>query len=399
MLRYLSHVVEDALTPASGIKPVTEDQRIIVCGFLGDASKVKGNNFAISGLPPVSPEELISWVDQHKGHNSSLMVWNLSGETYNYQVFDGQVIEYNLGILPSPPMELLTTVVDDILRFLAEDPSNVAVLHDLSGRRCALVAACCVYALTGDADCISNLKMGKPGENLVPSQLRYFEYFTKRESVGTCCVEMQRIIVNGIPDFVNSDDGIAVDIECRPFAKLFSDSQLVAGTLPQESYKPDDLCFSLIPICPFPDGSPGVKIGQDILVRVYHQSSENKPVTMFAFQFNGNFVKDCVLRLEADQIDGARNNGRFPRSFFVDIIFNQVEASSSAFLNVSQELFDDDKEVGAAIYLNETEDLLEELEKYTSESVSEIQIETPQLVDYDSDNFDIEAFASSQDLS
>lgn len=298
--------------------------------------------------------------------------WNFSGVSYDYTPLKDQVAEHNLGLHPAPPLSLLIPLVRDVVAWLDEAPSNVAILHDLGGRRSAVVAACCLLRIRQlerlrskrsdkieDAVSVDEKEseivlkrivrsMGKPGTALVPSQLRYVKYYARFEretsKAGPSQVlnldkrlSFQRLIVNGIPDFVHSGNkGDAIDLNkvvCTPFIKIVKGQSVIAGTLPTSTYRYDDLCFSLQPKSPFPTSQASasdavtshdvpVDLSGDVLVKCYHQdTAKGTSIPMFALAFHTAFVSDGVLRLNAQDIDGAKNNGRFPRNFFVDLIF------------------------------------------------------------------------------
>jgi hypothetical protein len=66
-----------------------------------------------------------------------------------------------------------------------------------------------------------------------------------------------------------------------------------------------------------------VELKGDVLVKCYHHdNAKGTAIPMFAVAFHTGFVNNGVLRVHANDIDGAKNNGRFPRNFFVDLIFS-----------------------------------------------------------------------------
>mmetsp|Transcript_2025 Transcript_2025/g.4572 ORF Transcript_2025/g.4572 Transcript_2025/m.4572 type:complete len:550 (-) Transcript_2025:1264-2913(-) len=338
------------------ICPISDDGRLIVTGFLGENQNVKVPN-SNKSLQRVSLAEVKSHVQMKNGPRSSLMVWNLSGERYDYA--DIEVVEHNLGIHPAPSLEILQRLVDEVVSWLEDDVNNIAVLHDLSGRRSAVVAACCLFVVEPgikQSEVFAKIgnSLGAPGRALVPSQRRYIEYFAQQLSMpkvdraprgrlAPSPQRLERIIVNGIPDYVNeSNRGPQLPIVCRPCAKVFLGTETVAGTLPGPSYTPEEMCFSLVPLSPFPGSSegsisnPGVDVDGDVLVRVYNvQEDTQRPVPMFALAFHTSFVHNGVLRARAEEIDGAKENGRFPLSFFVDLIFRKQENDMDGILQAT----------------------------------------------------------------
>ncbi|GBG30855.1 CDK5 and ABL1 enzyme substrate 1 [Hondaea fermentalgiana] len=340
VLNELTAGEDDLLANFSGkrvrsICPVSEDGRLVVTGFLGDDPAVKIPNTA-KALARVRLADLHAQIAHRHGPGTSMTIWNLSGERYEYG--DAEVIEHNFGIHPAPPLATLQRLVREITACLRDDARQVAIIHDLSGRRSAVVAACCLLALEEDLSAQEALAkignaLGGPGQALVPSQIRYIEYFSQlsvdnKECTLGCPQRLERIIVNGIPDYVNaSGSGPQVPVKCRPFAKVILGTETVAGTRPGPIFTPEDLCFSLVPLVPGKKSSApaGVVVRGDVLVRVYHADEQTQRTTpMFALAFHTGFVQDGVLRAQAVEIDGAKDNGRFPPSFFVDLIFTPL---------------------------------------------------------------------------
>jgi len=57
------------------------------------------------------------------------MVWNLSDESYDYALFDNQVVEVSCEGSPAPPLGLMVKVCAGIETWLAGDPANVAAIR------------------------------------------------------------------------------------------------------------------------------------------------------------------------------------------------------------------------------------------------------------------------------
>ena len=267
MLSYISkqlETVEIASAAAAGlvsagspgIEPLSADGRLVLCGFPGDPTKVP----RARSLKPVPAGVLAQWLG-HRHSGSQFIVWNLSGETYDYAALSDQVVEYKFPGHPAPPLEMLEEVSHAIKSWLDGDGDNVAVVHDVSGRRAAVVAAC-VLALQGelprDGTALRRVaaRLGQAGRALVPSQRRYHGYFCERLLSGASSggggslaappLRFARVIVNGIPDFVNEHGpragsgaaAVAVQqpVVCRPCIRLF-----YCGALLGKTPKPQDI--------------------------------------------------------------------------------------------------------------------------------------------------------------
>ena len=84
---------------------------------------------------------------KHSGH---YMIWNISEETYNYQLFEDQVLDYKFPGHPSPPLGLLFKICTSIESWLDADDKNVAVIHCLTGKGRTAALISCVLTWIGE---------------------------------------------------------------------------------------------------------------------------------------------------------------------------------------------------------------------------------------------------------
>ncbi len=331
------------------------------------------------------------------------------GYTYDYEPLKSKVIEYQFPGHPAPPMDILLEISHSIQSWLDEKPENIAIIHDVSGRRSAVVVACCIelsYFRKGLTERFGKglkhvlSKLGTVSEAIVPSQLRYHAYFCEylakqikskaeeKEADGSKkeenilysssseaeavvrldkwmkprTLQIVRIIVNKIPDFVNdrSPQEIAAQygaeniskhmkpVICKPSVKVFQLGTLLGSTNPGPTYDKNDESFILTPANE--NGEPLMVCG-DVLVRAFHyrdsdpqqtvktnginnnnnskreEESKEPPnqVGMFSIAFHTSFISDDnILRLDLQEIDGTKENARFPQGFFVDIVFSST---------------------------------------------------------------------------
>ena len=76
----------------------------------------------------------------------------------------------------------------------------------------------------------------------------------------------------------------------------------------------------------------------DILIRCRHLTSKNQRVSMFRAAFHTGYVPPNVLRLTKSQLDGACGDERYADDFFVDLIFEKVDAETATkYLEEQQE--------------------------------------------------------------
>ena len=285
-------------------------------------------------VPFSNPLELKTELFNAYGFECNLVVWNLSGKKYAYEDFKGQIIEYDFPARAIPPLFVLAEIVNAINTWLNSAEPNVAMVHDISGRRAAIIIAC-VLELTGDCSPDSGLasvvnEIGHVGSALVPSQIRYFDYFCKLQAKEGFELNkkllLQRIIVNGVPDYAN-ENGLSIspdEASCRPFLKIFdaSGKELDCTDPPESPVFGREQSFTLLP-------SKTLCLSGDIVLRVFHRFGDNRTdVAMFALSFHVDFVRDVILRFSVNEIDGTAKNPRFCKDMFIDIIFRNSEQVS-----------------------------------------------------------------------
>jgi len=163
------------------------------------------------------------WLKTNYGNN--FMIWNLSEETYDYDKFDQQVIEFRFPGYAAAPLNKIFGICNSIHGWLQSDINNIAVVHCKSGngRTVSTVASYIAWAgVVGSPSAGLSLcaeKRGMPISSLVnPSQRRYVNYVQqllagKPPSVKP--MRLERIIMNGMPH-IEEDGG-----RIRPYLQIF----------------------------------------------------------------------------------------------------------------------------------------------------------------------------------
>jgi hypothetical protein len=94
--------------------------RLIAMGFPSTPdTKIRSRNDALA----------VSTLLRESHGSGHVMVWNLSDESYDYALFDNQVVEVACEGSPAPPLGLMVKVCTGIETWLASDPANVAAIR------------------------------------------------------------------------------------------------------------------------------------------------------------------------------------------------------------------------------------------------------------------------------
>lgn len=116
---------------------------------------------------------------------------------------------------------------------------------------------------------------------------------------------------------------------CAPYLQLFKAGKLVytsAATLHVQQSQEE------LPFVQVIDGTVPFNINEiiqgDILIRCRHLTLKKKRISMFRAAFHTGYAPPNVLRLTKAQLDGACNDDRYPDNFFLDLIFEKVDAET-----------------------------------------------------------------------
>ena len=307
-------------------------------------------------------------------HNGRYMVWNISEVEYETRILDEQVLTFSFPGSPSPPLGLLLKLLISMEAWLKADDRNVAVVHCLTGkgRTSTVVAAfLCWMGQAGFADIYQALeyvaacKQMTVAELTIPSQRRYASYFKNmldgvRPSQPP--LMLKRIIMSEAPRYARgppradgrgggggSDDNKTASTNinadptqlmgCAPYLQIFKAGNLLYTAPASLHYQQNQ---DELPFVQVADGSVSFNINLlvqgDILVRCRHLTSNRKQrVSMFRAAFHTGYVPPKVLRLKKSELDGACSDDRFPDDFFLDLIFEAVDAEEASKLMQQQE--------------------------------------------------------------
>eukprot|EP00475_Leptophrys_vorax_P034984 TRINITY_DN5720_c0_g1_i1.p1 TRINITY_DN5720_c0_g1~~TRINITY_DN5720_c0_g1_i1.p1 ORF type:complete len:529 (-),score=152.15 TRINITY_DN5720_c0_g1_i1:1727-3127(-) len=258
-------------------------------------------------------------------HAGRFMVYNLSDRHYEYSFFDDQVLEFRFPGYPAPPLDKIFSICRSIDGWIRADDANVAAVHCQTGKGRTVTVLACYLAWAKEfpsakeaAEHIAQLKQVSLQHLLIPTQLRYLNYFDdlmQSKFPSPKVVKIQRVIVSTVPNFVkepaeNEKGG------CRPYLQIFKHATLLYSSAKNDDlrwYRTDDGSF-LFPV--------GIDVEGDILVRVRHMGDKDNRVTMFRVGLHTGYLPDGITRFEKKDVDGAATSNRFDKDFFVDLILS-----------------------------------------------------------------------------
>lgn len=335
-------------------------ENIVTMSFPVDHRKKKMSTAGVNDIFDVS-----SYLEaNHKGH---YMICNISEESYDYSLFENQVLEYRFPGHPAPPLGVMFKICVAIENWLDADDRNIAIIHCLTGKGRTAALTSCVLAWMGEfASPVEALHYMCQRRDIaadvltIASQRRYIQYFgnmldgIKPRSEP---VLLRRVIMSTIPKFgkkiernvTRNDDGTesvedSVEHGCAPYIQLFKNGHLIATATATaaSSADNDSVATSVnskskalhLAWIPTTEGSASFAVNTpirgDILLRCRHANGGDgaERVSMFRAAFHTGYVPSGVLRLTKEQLDGPIGDSRFDEDFFIDLIFAPVVKSS-----------------------------------------------------------------------
>ena len=258
------------------------------------------------------------------------MVWNLTENEYDAELFDGNVVQHSFEGHASPPLGLLVKIVLAVENWIASDGAHAAAVHCTSGRGRTVLVCACVLAWLGIAPSVEEALRGieaqmglRAAKLLVPSQRRYMRYFGNvldGARPGAAPLLLQAITISGVPRFTEGE-GDAELIGCRPYVTIVQCTRRVYAT-PMKSVA--DAAF-------FPTALGGaaaqdtMRFGElnlplvgDIVVSLQHLQllPKKRKRSVWKCSFHSGYVHGNSLLFPMSELDTAAR-GRFPESGFV----------------------------------------------------------------------------------
>ena len=170
------------------------------------------------------------------------MIWNISEESYDYNLFNDQVLEYRFPGHPAPPLGLLFKICTSIESWLDADEKNIAIAHCLTGKGRTASLLACVLTWIGEFSSpidalqyIADRKQISIDYLTIPSQRRYLQYFSNMLDGIRPRSEpllLRRIILSSIPIYGTNGSQDEENAGCCPYIQLFKCGQLIATAAP-----------------------------------------------------------------------------------------------------------------------------------------------------------------------
>eukprot|EP01125_Pyxidicula_operculata_P003837 TRINITY_DN1526_c0_g2_i6.p1 TRINITY_DN1526_c0_g2~~TRINITY_DN1526_c0_g2_i6.p1 ORF type:complete len:1660 (-),score=387.66 TRINITY_DN1526_c0_g2_i6:980-5959(-) len=255
-------------------------------------------------------------------------IFNLSGQKYDYAIFDGVVVEYPMDPDEPPPMESYLEAIEDVENWVSRDPSNVALIH-CSGKyfnRTELVAAAVLLKLKNakdmkEAESKLSKTLGMQIKN--PGQKRYLSYYNFTLSKGlprnSTKFYLHKMRFTSIPNFKirgGCDPCYAI---LQNGKKIFFSKKLKGKTGKSSA---EFFCRDIL-------------ISGDVKIEFYHKSYEKK---MFSLNINTSFEilppdqKLVFNKVELDKacLDTSKKHFSTDFSFEVFLLeFDQIQTTRS----------------------------------------------------------------------
>lgn len=328
MMEKIGNAVEELVDEGIGTSVAQEEEWKMNLTYVTDRLIAMGY--------PKRPEIVAEYFQSH--HRGQFMILNVSEESYDYQPFEEQVLEYKFPGHPAPPLGMLFKMCASVESWIDADPQNVIAVHCLTGRgRTSVVLACAaawlgLFETTFEALSFIAKKREESVDRLtIPSQRRYAQYFANvLDGVAprTEPVVLRRAIMSKAPLF--SEKG------CCPYLQFFKAGKLAYTSTKFETSDRTDDELDLVtdePRWAKPEDGPLVfeincVVHGDILLRCRHLDAKGTRISMFRAALHAGYAPLGVLRLAKSQLDGACSDDRFPPDFELDLIFEAASPNT-----------------------------------------------------------------------
>jgi len=271
------------------------------------------------------------------------MIWNISEKTYDYSLFDNQVIEVKFPGYPAPPIQKILEICTSIDGWLQADEKNVAVIHcqTMRGRTVTMIAAYLTWSgeFSTPARALRHTctKMrGAVRQLTLPTQTRYMAYLTRllveKKMPNVRPIRIERIVFHTVPKLEKEGEKNG----CRPYVQIFKDGKLLyTSRVKGETVKMysvgdvDTIKFKVM-----------LEVEGDLLIRVRHSSmATHRSTSMFRFGLHTGYSdRQGVVRFKKSQLDCAWDCKLFEDDFWVDLLISEPDKTDKPEI-LAQEAF------------------------------------------------------------
>ncbi|XP_024902255.1 tensin-3 isoform X2 [Pteropus alecto] len=255
-------------------------------------------------------------------HGDNYLVLNLSEKRYDLTKLNPKILDVGWPELHAPPLDKVCAICKAQESWLDSDPQHVVVIHCRGGKgRIGVVLSSYMHftSVSASADqALDRFAMKKYYDDKVsalmqPSQRRYVQFLSGLLS-GTVKMNasplfLHFVILHGT---LNFDSGGA----CRPFLKLYQAMRPVF-TSGVYNIGPDSPSRVYIAV------EPAQLLKGDVMVKCYHQPCHSATRTViFRLQFHTGAVQGHSLVFGKEDLDGAREDDRFPANGRIELVFS-----------------------------------------------------------------------------
>ena len=222
------------------------------CGFDLDLSYITPRVIAMA-IPGEGLSKLYrNNIDQVKEfldnkHKNKYLIINLSGDKYDYELFDDKVLEYDWIDHQAPTIHTLFLICKKMFDYLCADPSYIVVVNCKAGKGRTGTIICCFMLFCGLFDNVRyameyySLKRFKTGKGVTqPSQKRYIYFFN--EVLSRKIYYPSRVVLEGI--YAKNLPKLNEKNNLRPFFELCLKNNNIVSFTNKKNYGEQTKVFS-----------------------------------------------------------------------------------------------------------------------------------------------------------
>jgi len=281
-------------------------------------------------------------------HGDNFMIWNLSTRTYDYSLFNNQILDYGFPDHHNPPLLLLFTIIKSMHSWLAADLANVAVVHCLAGKgRTGTIIACylifCgeIQSPTAALDFYGNKRSHASKGVSRPSQIRYVQYFHDvcftNQSYKPKTKNLSKIIFSSMPVYQPSIQICQMSDSCAIAQSGVNIEEIVladSSSIGQPTITEDgSVIYEL-----------NALVRGDIVIRCsYITMMLRRESPLLRASFHTAFLDDSnTLSFSKSEIDLASSDDRFSNDFQMILYFTDPPETNVDGLSKSESYWNDE---------------------------------------------------------
>ncbi|KAK9506854.1 hypothetical protein O3M35_008714 [Rhynocoris fuscipes] len=251
---------------------------------------------------------------------SNSAIFNLSSAPLPLQRFPNATIIECGWSKRCPSLQSMFVLCEHMHHFLSSHSSNICFIVCNDGKCSSAMLVCAFLLYVGfvnrPQDALQLYAVKRTPPNLLPSHLRYLEYFSQvlnnpQPTMSCNKIRIMSLVIQPVPLFNKNRDG------CRPYVEVYQGEDKVFTTLDEYERMALFLFSHAKVVLPV-----RCSVSGDITVMVYHARqvlTRVTPIKMLRLQFNTAFTNDNTLIFPRTEVDDISDGDHYQGNLLVTL--------------------------------------------------------------------------------